>query len=121
MDEIRNRLAHPSLLFVFGVLPTFVTQFTDLVGVSLGPTVEMVILSVGFLGAALVSVSLGYQIGGIGWVLLFVSGPVLSVIGLVKGPVAAIAFFACLLLGCVLIVGDLFYTDNTLRGNQQTS
>lgn len=121
MDEIRNQLAHPSLLFVFGFLPILITQFSEFIGIPIGPTVETIILSVGFIGAALVSASLGYQIGGLGWILLFVAGPVLAVFGLVEGSVAGVVFFACLLLGCALILGDLFYTDGTLGKGHKTS
>ena len=121
METVRDQLARPELLMAFGVLPVALTQFLGMVGVSLNPSIETGVLAIGFIGAALVSLSLGYVMGSIGWLLYTVAGPVMVALGMITGPLSGGLFFGCLIVGSLLIVGDLFYTDGPTRRTQHAN
>jgi hypothetical protein len=121
MDTLRSYLARPSLLIAFGIFPAFFPQLLDMVGVSVGASAEAGIVAIGFGGAALVSFSLGYTIGSIGWLLYIVAGPVLLALGMVTGPLSVGAFFGCLIIGSLLIGGDLLYTGEPTKYTQHAN
>ena len=121
METVRDRLARPELLIVCGVFPVALTQFLGAIGISLSPAIETGFLAVGFIGAALVSFSLGYVIGSNGWLLYTVAGPVLVALGMVTGPFSGSLFFGCLLVGPLLIVSDIFCTDEPTRRTQNAN